>query len=72
MGAGEFEFSMDYYEDDKRFRREEYEGNFLEVGLELERDEDVIISFIVGLWGGRSRGSCGLFLGGGVGYLFLV
>uniref|UniRef100_A0A2I3GWQ3 Anoctamin n=1 Tax=Nomascus leucogenys TaxID=61853 RepID=A0A2I3GWQ3_NOMLE len=34
---------MDYHEDDKRFRREEYEGNLLEAGLELERDEDTKI-----------------------------
>ncbi|XP_044052696.1 anoctamin-1a isoform X2 [Siniperca chuatsi] len=29
----------DYHEDDKRFRREEFEENLLETGLELERDE---------------------------------
>ncbi|KAM3625602.1 uncharacterized protein V6R79_014675 [Siganus canaliculatus] len=29
----------DYHEDDKRFRREEYEENLLEMGLELEKDE---------------------------------
>nr|XP_036867307.1 anoctamin-1 isoform X6 [Manis javanica] len=40
VGAGEPEPPMDYHEDDKRFRREEYEGNLLEAGLELERDED--------------------------------
>uniref|UniRef100_A0A667HVQ2 Anoctamin n=1 Tax=Lynx canadensis TaxID=61383 RepID=A0A667HVQ2_LYNCA len=34
---------MDSPEDDKRFRREEYEGNLLEAGLELERDEDTKI-----------------------------
>uniref|UniRef100_A0A2K5PV72 Anoctamin n=1 Tax=Cebus imitator TaxID=2715852 RepID=A0A2K5PV72_CEBIM len=34
---------MDYHEDDKRLRREEYEGNLLEAGLELERDEDTKI-----------------------------
>ncbi|XP_042638038.1 anoctamin-1 [Orycteropus afer afer] len=34
---------MDYHEDDKRFRREEYEGNLLEAGLELEHDEDTKI-----------------------------
>uniref|UniRef100_A0A665UIR7 Anoctamin n=1 Tax=Echeneis naucrates TaxID=173247 RepID=A0A665UIR7_ECHNA len=28
-----------YHEDDKRFRREEFEENLLETGLELERDE---------------------------------
>lgn len=33
---------MDYHEDDKRFRREEYESNLMQAGLELERDEDVI------------------------------
>ncbi|XP_029438302.1 anoctamin-1 isoform X4 [Rhinatrema bivittatum] len=38
--AGEPEPQMDYYEDDKRFRREEYEGNLIEAGLELEKDED--------------------------------
>ncbi|KFO28300.1 Anoctamin-1 [Fukomys damarensis] len=34
---------MDYHEDDKHFRREEYEGNLLEAGLELERDQDTKI-----------------------------
>ncbi|XP_015193996.2 anoctamin-1a isoform X1 [Lepisosteus oculatus] len=34
------DLSMDYHEDDKRFRREEFEGNLTEMGLELERDED--------------------------------
>uniref|UniRef100_A0A7N8XBH8 Anoctamin n=1 Tax=Mastacembelus armatus TaxID=205130 RepID=A0A7N8XBH8_9TELE len=29
----------DYHEDDKRFRREEFEENLLEMGLELEKDE---------------------------------
>uniref|UniRef100_A0A8D0AY68 Anoctamin n=1 Tax=Sander lucioperca TaxID=283035 RepID=A0A8D0AY68_SANLU len=29
----------DYHEDDKRFRREEFEENILETGLELEMDE---------------------------------
>ncbi|MXQ90517.1 hypothetical protein E5288_WYG016344 [Bos mutus] len=40
LGAGEPEPPLDYHEDDKRFRREEYEGNLVEAGLELERDED--------------------------------
>lgn len=40
---GEQEAPMDFYEDDKRFRREEYEGNLLEAGLELERDEETKI-----------------------------
>lgn len=31
----------DYHEDDKRFRREEFEENLLETGLELEKDEAV-------------------------------
>lgn len=31
----------DYHEDDKRFRREEFEENILETGLELEMDERV-------------------------------
>lgn len=35
------EHPVDYQEDDKRFRRDEYEGHLLEAGLELERDEDV-------------------------------
>ncbi|XP_032081276.1 anoctamin-1 isoform X2 [Thamnophis elegans] len=34
---------MDYHEDDKRFRREEYESNLMQAGLELERDEDTKI-----------------------------
>ncbi|XP_053058773.1 anoctamin-1 isoform X6 [Acinonyx jubatus] len=41
--AGGPEPPMDYHEDDKRFRREEYEGNLLEAGLELERDEETKI-----------------------------
>ncbi|XP_020938336.1 anoctamin-1 isoform X7 [Sus scrofa] len=43
VGAGEPEPPLDYHEDDKRFRREEYEGNLVEAGLELERDEDTKI-----------------------------
>lgn len=31
----------DYHEDDKRFRREEFEANLLDVGLEMEKDEQV-------------------------------
>lgn len=31
----------DYHEDDKRFKREEFEENLLEMGLELEKDEEV-------------------------------
>ncbi|KAG8522529.1 Anoctamin-1, partial [Galemys pyrenaicus] len=38
LAAGEP--TVDYHEDDKRLRREEYEGNLLEAGLELEADED--------------------------------
>lgn len=41
LEMGDSEPHMDYHEDDKRFRREEYEGNLVEAGLELERDEDV-------------------------------
>lgn len=43
VDAGSPEVPMDYHEDDKRFRREEYEGNLLEAGLELENDEDTKI-----------------------------
>ncbi|XP_035297101.1 anoctamin-1 isoform X3 [Cricetulus griseus] len=43
MDMGSPEAPMDYHEDDKRFRREEYEGNLLEAGLELEHDEDTKI-----------------------------
>nr|XP_008015675.2 anoctamin-1 isoform X2 [Chlorocebus sabaeus] len=43
LDTGLAEPPMDYHEDDKRFRREEYEGNLLEAGLELERDEDTKI-----------------------------
>ncbi|XP_049339824.1 anoctamin-1 [Astyanax mexicanus] len=32
--------STDHHEDDKCFRREEFEGNLREMGLELEKDED--------------------------------
>lgn len=31
----------DYHEDDKRFRREEFEVNLLGMGLEMEKDEQV-------------------------------
>ncbi|XP_035273975.1 anoctamin-1-like isoform X2 [Anguilla anguilla] len=37
------EHSMDYHEDDKVFRREEFECNLQEMGLELEKDEDTKI-----------------------------
>ncbi|XP_051049450.1 anoctamin-1 isoform X6 [Phodopus roborovskii] len=43
IDMGSPEAPMDYHEDDKRFRREEYEGNLLEAGLELEHDEDTKI-----------------------------
>uniref|UniRef100_A0A8C0HGY9 Anoctamin n=1 Tax=Buteo japonicus TaxID=224669 RepID=A0A8C0HGY9_9AVES len=43
LEMGESEPHVDYHEDDKRFRREEYEGNLVEAGLELERDEDTKI-----------------------------
>ncbi|XP_068004507.1 anoctamin-1 isoform X6 [Melanerpes formicivorus] len=43
LEMGESEPQVDYHEDDKRFRREEYEGNLVEAGLELERDEDTKI-----------------------------
>nr|XP_042114116.1 anoctamin-1 isoform X9 [Peromyscus maniculatus bairdii] len=43
VDGGSPEAPMDYHEDDKRFRREEYEGNLLEAGLELEHDEDTKI-----------------------------
>lgn len=35
------EHQTDYHEDDKRFRREGFEENLLETGLELEKDEGV-------------------------------
>lgn len=34
----------DYHEDDMRFRREEFEANLLEMGLELEKDERVRVA----------------------------
>lgn len=40
LGSGTTEVPLDYHEDDKRSRRDEYEGNLLDAGLELERDED--------------------------------
>uniref|UniRef100_A0A5F8GT64 Anoctamin n=1 Tax=Monodelphis domestica TaxID=13616 RepID=A0A5F8GT64_MONDO len=43
LDAGEMDHQGDHHEDDRRFRREEYEGNLLEAGLELERDEDTKI-----------------------------
>ncbi|XP_035885709.1 anoctamin-1 isoform X3 [Phyllostomus discolor] len=42
-GADGPESPQDFHEDDKRFRRAEYEGNLLEAGLELECDEDTKI-----------------------------
>ncbi|XP_030621678.1 anoctamin-1a [Chanos chanos] len=33
------EHQLDYHEDDRRFRREEFEENLREMGLELEKDE---------------------------------
>lgn len=38
--GGMADHSLDYHEDDKRLRREEFEGNLMEMGLELEKDED--------------------------------
>lgn len=61
VDVGSPEAPMDYYEDDKRFRREEYEGNLLEAGLELEHDEDVsVTSCGLGIIGPRrlSRSVC--------------
>ncbi|OXB73602.1 UNVERIFIED_CONTAM: hypothetical protein H355_002055 [Colinus virginianus] len=43
MELGDSEPQADCHEDDKRFRREEYEGNLVEAGLELEHDEDTKI-----------------------------
>ncbi|XP_018410046.1 PREDICTED: anoctamin-1 isoform X2 [Nanorana parkeri] len=40
LESPEAEPRIDYHEDDKRFRREEYEGNLMETGLELEKDEE--------------------------------
>lgn len=57
VDAGSPEAPMDYHEDDKRFRREEYEGNLLEAGLELEHDEDVSVALC---WGGGPPGGHGL------------
>lgn len=68
MDVGLSEVFMDYYEDDKRFRREEYEGNLLEVGLELENDEDVsVVSCCLGMLGGYGLGRfvCRRWGGGG-------
>lgn len=57
VDAGSPEAPMDYHEDDKRFRREEYEGNLLEAGLELEHDEDVsVASCWLGTPGGHGPG----------------
>lgn len=35
------EHQTDYHEDDKRFRREDFERKLKETGLELERHEEV-------------------------------
>lgn len=72
-GAGGPESPQDFHEDDKRFRRAEYEGNLLEAGLELERDEDVTTPLLIGAWGGGAsagRATCrvgGVSVGRGVG-----
>uniref|UniRef100_A0AAY4BD26 Anoctamin n=1 Tax=Denticeps clupeoides TaxID=299321 RepID=A0AAY4BD26_9TELE len=39
--AGSPGHGMDCHEDDKRSRREEFEGHLTDMGLELEKDEDV-------------------------------
>ena len=39
------EHQSDYHEDDQNFRREEFEENLREMGLELERDEGVSGTF---------------------------
>lgn len=44
VDVGSPEAPMDYHEDDKCFRRQEYEGNLLEAGLELEHDEEVTVN----------------------------
>lgn len=38
---GSPDHSADHHDDDKALRREEFESNLLEMGLELERDEEV-------------------------------
>uniref|UniRef100_A0A8C8GGT9 Anoctamin n=1 Tax=Oncorhynchus tshawytscha TaxID=74940 RepID=A0A8C8GGT9_ONCTS len=38
--------SMDYHVDDKRLHREEFEGNLRDMGMELEKDEDVSVGFV--------------------------
>lgn len=45
------EHRSDYHEDDRNFRREEFEENLREMGLELEKDEGVSaeVGFIM-LW----------------------
>lgn len=35
------EQQVDYHEDDRRFRREEFEQNLNDMGLEMEKDEQV-------------------------------
>ncbi|KAL2089081.1 hypothetical protein ACEWY4_015980 [Coilia grayii] len=37
------EHQLDYHEDDKHFRREEFEENLREMGLELEKDEGTTV-----------------------------
>lgn len=64
-GAGQQEPPMDFHEDDKRFRREEYEGNLLEAGLELERDEEVTVPLLSGMLGAQG-GEGGASVGGAV------
>lgn len=67
LEMGESEPPADSHEDDKRFRREEYEGNLVEAGLELEHDEDVRSCVrcvkIRSMTGGRVQGGAELALG---------
>lgn len=55
VGADEPEPPADLHED-KQSRREEYEGNLLEAGLELEHDLDVTIPLPVAAGRGAGRG----------------
>lgn len=40
------EHQGDYHEDDKRFRREEFEENLLAMGLEMEKNEQVSNAYV--------------------------
>ncbi|KAL0150534.1 hypothetical protein M9458_054127, partial [Cirrhinus mrigala] len=58
--VGSPDHSLDHHDDDKCLRREEFESNLIEMGLELERDEEVRVFFLMmdGWMDGWMDGAC--------------